>query len=259
MRRSTYIKTAEKVIEMVNTDRPLLPVRDHERIESLRKFKILVKKIIELCQRYEVTDLALTLLKFQFETVSQNFKKQAKLEELGQLGITVERSAAVLSKLKNEKNFQRIKDLLERILFEMQSEETVNIKIKCSKVSMFLNNYSNCYFSMGDFHNAIVTNWQAENLIKTVLPHDAAHHKILAYCYQNLAKSSIRVKDKQAVCDCLMKAKDIIATVTDWNKNEKAQILSSLKQVEKDAQDGLEHSDDAQDGRPPAERAKSSL
>ena len=248
-RKSIYMKAANKIIEMINTDRPSLPDGDHERIKNLRKFKVCVRKIIELCRSYELTNLALTLLKFQLETVNQSYKKDPKLEELGQLGITLEKTAEVMSKLKNEENFKKIKDLLEEILTEMQSEKTVDLKIKCSKVSMFLNNYGNCCFSMGDFHNAIVTSRQAENLIKTVLPNDAAHHKILAYCYKNLAKSSIRVKDKRTARDCLRKAKDIVATVTDWNKNEKALILSSLEQVEKDAQDGLEHVDDAQNGQ----------
>ena len=249
MRNSKYTKTAEKIIEMVNKDQPSLSERDHERIEDLKKFKVSVKKIIKLCQHCELTDLALTLLRFQFKTVSQNFKKQAKLEELGQLGITVKKSAEVMSKLKNEKNFQRIKDLMEKILIEMQKEETVDLKIKCFKVSIFLRNYSKCYFFMGDFQNAIVKTMQAENLIKTVLPNDAAHRKILAYCYLNLAQLSVEVKDKRTASDCFKQANDIVATVTDWNKNKKAKILSSLEQVKKDAQDGLEHLDDAQNCR----------
>ena len=233
-KRKSIVKNAEKkLINLVSMESPSFPEDSHERIKCFNDFKILITKIIDQCQETDLTNLTLSIQEFVFKFVKKFFYNESKMKELLQLCVSMERSACVMLKHECEKRFDRIHELLKKILSEMQKEESVAERVKSHYVSLFLLSFGNCFYSKCDYRSAIETYRQAEILADTFLQKDPARSKILAYCYQNIAKSHLALKNKHIAEYWLQKVTKIVDQVTDWINDEESQFMNTLKNLEK--------------------------
>ena len=170
-------------------------------------------------------DSAITLARCRYEIVKalkqDGLTRLLRFEKIGLLIQNIaEEMASSPKRPRSKSSYACMCCLLDDILEEMQNVCGVDTLVKCSRVAWFLKYIGFCSDEMEDFQRSLVVYNQAVTLMKTVYGSQAVFHKVLGFCYNNLAYVYENTHQLPDAIKVLKRAVDIFHDAVDWSSEE---------------------------------------
>lgn len=199
--------------------------RDENMIEMFSEIDSQLRNLAERFIESHDYCSAITLARCRFDIVKvlrqDGLTRLLCLEKMGLLIQNIsEEMASTPKRPRTKSTYNRMCCLLDEILEEMQDVSGVDTLIKCSRVAWFLKYIGFCSDEMEDFQRSLVVYNQAIMLMKTVYGSQAAYHKVLGFCYNNLAYVYERTDQFHDAIKVLKRAVDIFHDAVDWSSEE---------------------------------------
>ena len=191
-------------------------------------YQLVESQLRELAERFieshEVT-AALTLARCRFHIIQaipqEDLARLLGLEKIGLLLQNVaEEMASIPKRPRSKSTYQFMCNVMEDILEEMQKVPNVDIRIKSSRIAWFLKYIGFCSDEMEDYQRSLLVYSQAIMLMKTVYGAEARLHKVLGFCYNNLAYVYEHTNQMKDSLKALKSAADIFNDAVDWSSDE---------------------------------------
>ena len=220
--RKTKAEITSKEIASLMATNEFENENDDIKIKCHDKLKPLYIKLIEI-NKYET---ALQLIQQQFNLIKQSYRSEKKLNELSNLGDSIQKIAKNVHFQANADKTKEHYFLLDHILRDMQAIDDVDFTIKTKQIAKFMFYYGLCCNGMSDFGKSQFIHSNVIFLMKSNLGESAENYRLYGDCHHNFAVALFELNCLNEAQLKIEEALKVYEQVQEWvDEEQKTEVV----------------------------------